>query len=116
MSGIRVDVFHHFVSSPGGDLAAILEKVTTMSITQAELAVSLQATKAVVLDIRTSVAKIAIDTNGSLAKIAALTAMLEEGGAVTPEVEALLGEINNELTGIKDAATLVDSKVPDAAP
>lgn len=116
MSGFRVDVFHHFDFPQSSDLAALLEKVNTMSISQAELAVALTATKAVVLDIRTSVAKIGIDTESSLAKIATLTAMLEEGGAVTPEVEALLGEINNELTGIKDAATLVDSRVPDAAP
>lgn len=89
VAGMRIDVYVHFV-----DLTATLEKIMA---SQAELAAELTALKDQVVKSRAEVLK----------KIGDLEAALANAGSTTPEVDAALAALKQEVQ-------TTDDIVPDA--
>ncbi len=99
-----LDTYHfHF---HGADTKKVLDRLDTLERTimssQADLAVALDAATA-------KVTKIGGETRKLLTKIQELTDAIANGGPVTPEVEAKLAALNEQL-GIVDG--LVDDEPP----
>jgi chromosome segregation ATPase len=98
---ITINATIHF-NLPTGALSAITRKLTSIMTTQAELAQNLS-------NVATQVAKIGDETRTLLSRVADLTAALEAAGWTTPEVDAALA-------ALQDQVGVVDALVPDAAP
>lgn len=101
---MQIDIYHHFVNAPPSHLVGLVEqllnKVTHIMATQAELAASLTA-------LTTEVAKIGTETTTLLQKVDALQAALDAAGQTTPEVDAAMAALAAQ-------AKTVDDLVPDA--
>ena len=90
------------VNLSNGALSQISESLANIMTTQSEHANSLATVTA-------QVAKIGGETRTLLDKVAALTVALESAGTTTPEVDAALA-------ALQDQVGVVDALVPDAAP
>lgn len=104
MGNWAIDV-HHYFHNPAGQaeiLAAISETKGAIMATQQELAADLAAVSA-------NVEKIGGETRSLIEKIDELTAAVEAAGNTTPEVDAAL-------QALKDQVAVVDALVPDAPP
>ena len=102
----RIEV-HHFLhfdpdQRPDQILAEILALKETIMATQAELSASLT-------EIAANVGKVGDETRALIAKIAELEAAIVTAGNTTPEVDAAL-------QALRDQVAVVDALVPDAAP
>jgi acyl transferase domain-containing protein len=87
---------------PSGAVRQVTERLDSIMATQIELATSLATVTA-------QVTKIGDETRTLLTKIADLTAAVAAAGTTTPEVDAAL-------TALQDQVGVVDALVPDAAP
>lgn len=100
----RIEVHHflHFDPDPRPDqiLAEILALKETIMATQAELSASLT-------EIAANVAKVGDETRALIAKIGELEAAIVTAGNTTPEVDAAL-------QALRDQVAVVDALVPDA--
>lgn len=83
-------------------LAAISNLKETFMATQAELAVELTAVKDQVI-------KVGNETRTLISRVETLTTALENAGGTTPEVDAAL-------LAVKEQLVIVDELVPDAPP
>ncbi len=100
----RIEVHHflHFDPDPRPDqiLAEILDLKEIIMATQAELSASLS-------EIAANVAKVGDETRALIAKIGELEAAIVTAGNTTPEVDAAL-------QALRDQVAVVDALVPDA--
>ena len=90
----------HFYPSDSGLLSIILAKVEAIMSTQVELAAELS-------NVTAHVAKIGTETQTLLGKIAELAAAIATAGNTTPEVDAALAALQEQVI-------VVDDLVPDA--
>jgi hypothetical protein len=100
----RIEVHHylHFDPDPRPDqiLAEILDLKEILMTTQAELATSLT-------EIAATVTKVGDETRALIVKIGDLEAAIATAGNTTPEVDAALA-------ALRDQVAVVDALVPDA--
>lgn len=98
---MRFDVHHHFGERKLEHLIqTLLIQGDKLMATQAELAAELRTVKA-------SVEKIGTETRTLITRVETLTAAVEAGGNVSPEVRAAMDEL-------KAQVEVVDALVPDA--
>ena len=96
---IEVHHYIHFPQPPSQKLDTILERLSTIMATQAELASELAGVTA-------AIQKIGAETTTLLAKIGALEAAIAAAGNTTTEVD-------EALAALKAQVLIVDSLVPD---
>ena len=90
------------ITLPTSAMRQVTERLDNIMATQIELATSLATVTA-------QVTKIGDETRTLLGKVADLTAALAAAGTTTPEVDAALA-------ALQDQVGVVDALVPDAAP
>lgn len=70
------------------------------------LAAELEATKGII-------DKVGAETDDLVQKVAELTELVQNTGQLSPELEAALSRVADQVVAVKSAATVVDDKVAD---